>query len=316
VCCSNFCAALISQNIGLWVYQFDLSLVSPEHGTTLNPLWSWTLPTIIANDRAMIAGVVFGFLTAKLFPRRANIWALKIDSVLHEIFQKFVYVIPFFVAGFIIKLQYEGTIGFIMKDYLLVFATIAVAQFTYLTLAYFALSGFKPRVFLFHVRNMLPAAISGFSTMSSAATMPLTILGAEKNCKNKDLARSVVPAVTNVHLIGDCFIVPILIYATLKSFGLPEPAFVTYLSFAFFFMLAKFSVAGIPGGGIIVVLPLLQAHFGFTADMMLLVTALYIVFDPFGTCGNVLGNGAFAKLVDRLFGAPKPLRNLDPALET
>ena len=145
----------------------------------------------------------------------------------------------------------------------------------------------------------IPAAVSGFSTMSSAASMPLTIIGAENSAKNKDLARSVIPATVNIHLIGDCFAIPILAYAVLKSFGMTEPSLLSYLTFSLYFVIAKFSVAAIPGGGILVMLPILEAYLGFNAEMMSLITALYVLFDPVITCANVLGNGAFAKLIDR-----------------
>jgi Na+/H+-dicarboxylate symporter len=135
--------------------------------------------------------------------------------------------------------------------------------------------------------------------MSSAASMPLTIIGAENNATNKEVARFVIPATVNIHLVGDCFAIPIFAYAVLKSFGMAEPSLINYLIFTLYFVLAKFSVAAIPGGGIIVMLPILERYLGFNAEMMSLITALYILFDPVITCANVLGNGAFAKMVDK-----------------
>jgi Na+/H+-dicarboxylate symporter len=164
------------------------------------------------------------------------------------------------------------------------------------------LNNFKIQEFLNNIKNMLPAAISGFSTMSSAASMPLTIIGAENNTQNKEIAGCVIPATVNIHLVGDCFAIPIFAYAVLKSFGLPEPSLFNYMIFAFYFVLAKFSVAAVPGGGIIVMLPILEVYMGFNAEMMSLITALYILFDPIITCANVLGNGAFAKMIDNCFG--------------
>jgi Na+/H+-dicarboxylate symporter len=73
-----------------------------------------------------------------------------------------------------------------------------------------------------------------------------------------------------------------------------------YLIFAFHFVIAKFSVAAIPGGGIIVMIPILEKYLGFNSDMSSLITALYILFDPIITGINVLGNGAFAKVIDKL----------------
>ena len=78
-----------------------------------------------------------------------------------------------------------------------------------------------------------------------------------------------------------------------------EPSLLNYMIFALYFVLAKFSVAAVPGGGILVMLPILEKYLGFNSDMMSLITALYILFDPVITCANVLGNGAFAKMIDR-----------------
>jgi Na+/H+-dicarboxylate symporter len=59
-------------------------------------------------------------------------------------------------------------------------------------------------------------------------------------------------------------------------------------------------VAAIPGGGIVVMLPILESCLGFNSEMLSLITALYILFDPVITSANVLGNGMFAKLIDTL----------------
>ena len=172
--------------------------------------------------------------------------------------------------------------------------------FSYILFVYFWLGRFDFKKFAESIKNMFPAAISGFTTMSSAASMPLTLIGVENNVDNKDLVRSVVPATVNIHLVGDCFAIPIFAYAVLKSFGIAEPSLISYLIFSIYFVIAKFSVAAIPGGGILVMLPILEAHLGFNTEMLSLITALYVLFDPVITCANVFGNGAFAKIIDRL----------------
>jgi Na+/H+-dicarboxylate symporter len=134
--------------------------------------------------------------------------------------------------------------------------------------------------------------------MSSAASIPLTLIGTEKNAKNKDLVHTVVPATVNIHLIGDCIAIPCFAFAILKNFDLPQPDLMTYFMFTIYFVIAKFSVAAIPGGGIIVMLPILEQYLGFNSNMLSLITALYILFDPIITSANVFGNGAFAKMID------------------
>jgi len=300
VCFSNFIATFLSHYVGQWAYQFDLSLALPQEHTGLESAWQLALPTVIPNNIALFSGIALGIAISLLRYELAQHISARLEKLIGFILSSFTYLIPLFIAGFVVKLQADGVISTIVKDYALIFILIAAAQFTYITLLYLIANKFNSRNFAQSIKNMLPAAITGFSTMSSAAAMPLTIIGAEKNCVNKDLARSVIPATVNIHLMGDCFAIPIFAYAVLKTFGVAEPTLISYVIFAFYFVLAKFSVAAVPGGGILVMLPILEGYLGFNAPMMSLITALYILFDPVITCANVLGNGSFAMLLDKL----------------
>lgn len=62
---------------------------------------------------------------------------------------------------------------------------------------------------------------------------------------------------------------------------------------------------GVPGGGVMASLGLLQTMLGFDATMASLMIALYMAQDSFGTACNVTGDGAISQLVDR-FTSKKP----------
>jgi Na+/H+-dicarboxylate symporter len=49
-------------------------------------------------------------------------------------------------------------------------------------------------------------------------------------------------------------------------------------------------------------LPILEKYLGFNADMLGLITAIYIMFDPIITGCNVAGNGSFAIIFDKIAG--------------
>lgn len=300
VCFSNVISTFLSHYVGEWVYHLDLSLVTPDRARALSPAWTWEFPTLIANDKAMLAGILSGIFLGLFQSVRVQRLADQLDWLVLKILASFAWLIPLFVAGFIVKLQFDGVVQLIFKDYLLIFATIALALITYLLFLYTAFNRFNLKKTVLSLRNLLPAAIAGFGAMSSAAAMPLTIAGAEANAKNKNLAGSVIPLTVNIHLIGDCFAIPIFAYAVMKSYGMAEPSLMVYLVFLAYFVIAKFSVAAVPGGGILVMLPILEKHLGFNAEMLSLMTALYVLFDPVITCANVLGNGAFSKGIDEL----------------
>jgi Na+/H+-dicarboxylate symporter len=302
---SNFLSTMISYSVGRLAYSFDLTMPIPVEASELQANWGIFLPKWIGNDRAMIAGLILGIFLGRWKPVWASWAASRIDRIVSLILKGFLYIIPPFIAGFVIKMVHDDCVGYILQNYGQIFALTALSLLAYICLIYFLARRKSGLTFMQALRNMVPAAIAGFGSMSSAAAMPLTLLGAEKNSQNPDLARSIIPATVNVHLIGDCFAIPIFAFAVMKSFGLPEPAFASYLIFAGYFVLAKFSVAAVPGGGILVMLPILEHYLGFNPTMLSLITALYILFDPIITCMNVLGNGGFAMALSRLSPAPQ-----------
>lgn len=302
VCCSNFISTMISYPIGSLIYRMDLSLSLPESSSALTPSWVFSLPKLIPNDLALFSGILLGIFFSLFAPKIANRIAPIFERLVTVIFRFFIYIIPLFISGFAIKLAHEKTLGTILQNYALVFLMIFLSLFLYISFLYLFANRFRFSDALQSAKNMTPAAIAGFSTMSSVAAMPLTLNGCEKNAP-PELARLSVPVTVNTHLIGDCFAIPILAFAMIKSFGAADPSFVSYLLFAFYFVLAKFSVASVPGGGVLVMLPVLETQLGFTPEMSSLMTAVYILFDPLITTANIFGNGGFVLVLKRAFRA-------------
>lgn len=313
VCCSNFLSTMISYSVGSAIYHLDLSIALPKGAEELLPAWTFTLPKLIANDHAMFSGVILGILFSLFCPCVAEKISGYFEKIVDVTLKTIILFIPLFIAGFVIKLIHDKVLENIVRDYALIFVLVALAQFSYISLIYLIINNFKISSFVNNIRNMLPAAIAGFGSMSSAAAMPLTIVGTEKNTNNPNLSRLAIPATVNIHLIGDCLAIPIFAFAVMKNFGMAEPSFLSYVLFACYFVMAKFSVAAIPGGGILVMLPILESQFKFNAEMASLITALYILFDPVITCANVFGNGGFALAISKL--QDLFIKNKTPAID-
>ncbi len=286
VCCSNFLSTMVSYQIGSSVYHMELSLAVPQDVAGLSPAWSLAVPSVISNDIAMFSGLILGVLMSFIAPKAALTVSNVFDKIVANCFKVLTLIVPVFIA----------------KDYALIFSLVALSLTAYIAFIYLAANRFRLQGCIESLKNMVPAAIAGFSSMSSAAAMPLTIMGTEKNVQNPAISRLAIPATVNIHLIGDCFAIPIFAFAVMKNYGIEEPMFYSYLIFALYFVMAKFSVAAIPGGGILVMLPVLESQLCFTAEMASMITALYILFDPVITCFNVLGNGGFSMVLDRLRG--------------
>jgi Na+/H+-dicarboxylate symporter len=300
ICLSNFLSTLMSYTVGTFVYQLDLLLNLPKDELSLQPLWNLQLPTFIQNDWAMFAGLLLGALLGRFAEPLAIGITARLDRPIHVLLGGILVVIPLFVAGFVVKMNHDKMMNNILVNYSQIFIMVAGAVFTYIFFIYSLIHRFRLRETAQSVKNMLPATLAGFCSMSSLAAMPLTIIGVEKNSKRKDVAASIIPISVNIHLIGDCFAIPIFAFAVLKSYGVSEPGLMNYLIFASYFVLAKFSIAAVPGGGILVMLPILEKYLGFNGEMLSLITALYILFDPVITSANVLGNGGFSVGLDKL----------------
>ena len=169
-----------------------------------------------------------------------------------------------------------------------------------LFLMYFFAQGLSYRKALQSIKNALPSYLTAFSTMSSVATVPVTIESATKNTGNRKLAQMAVPILANVHLAGDSITVPILSLVTISLFMGVVPDFLTFLIFVFYFCLTMLAVSGVPGGGILVMIPILKSILGFTPAMVSAITALYLLQDSLGTAANVMGDGALTILVHKI----------------
>ncbi|MDA8561704.1 cation:dicarboxylase symporter family transporter [Gammaproteobacteria bacterium] len=299
VCASNFISTFLSHYVGSWIYSFNLSLIVPKDSSGLRAAWNFEFPRFIENNKAMFFAVLLGLLLNKFKKSLSLKIATIFEKIINYTLKSFTLLIVLFVSGFVVKMQYDGTIHTIIKDYTFIFLVVMLAQYGYIFFVFAVINKFKLNKFIQSIKNMLPATVAGFSTMSSASVMPLTIMGIERNSHNKKLVKSIVPATVNIHLVGDCFAIPIFAYAVIKTFGITEPSLISYLVFVCYFVLAKFSVAAIPGGGIIVMLPILESCLGFNGQMLSLITALYILFDPVITSANILGNGMLAKVIDK-----------------
>ncbi len=298
---SNFFATSVAGFLGVITLE-TLGAIHPfqENNQSLKPLWDINIPSFISNDLALALGIISGFIVSFLNISFLQNTALNLQNMALVFLRKcFIPLIPIFVLGFILKMDYEGILDIIVQDYFAVFLAITCIAYGYIIILYGVSCGFNFQRWRTRIQVMLPAVMTGFSTMSSASALPLITAAAERTTKNT-VVTGIIPLSINIHMIGDCFSLSILALAILSSFGMPMPSPQEFLMFAFFFVLARFSVAAVPGGGVIVILPVLEAYLGFSPEMLSLILALYILFDPIATSANVFGNGAFALIFEKV----------------
>ena len=80
-----------------------------------------------------------------------------------------------------------------------------------------------------------------------------------------------------------------------------DRSFTAFLSYVGAYVLTKFSGSGAPGGGMIILLPVVEKHLGLSAELSSLVATLSILQDSLMTASNVAGNGALSLIANKIF---------------
>ena len=208
-----------------------------HNATILEPLFTWSLPTLVRSEVALVAaiciGLIFSFYQSTTVERLVEKMRHGLEYFLWHWFVPF---LPFYVLGFLLKLWYEGTLFHMAKDYGMTFFVIIFIQMLCIFIFYCIATGFSLRKTKDAIINALPSYVTAFGTMSSTLTVPVSIESAIKNTGSRPLANIAMPIMANVHLLGDSIGTPILALVTLYLFSGTIPTFAHYLSFVFYFL--------------------------------------------------------------------------------
>lgn len=258
------------------------------------------LPRLVSPGLMLMLGVLVGIIFSMKPVPIVHRAITKMKSIVEMILLRFfIPLLPVYVFGYLLDIKHSGLLEILFQHYGSALALIVGMQMLFIC-AFFVLAkgsfvgGRKA------LKNALPSYITAISTISSTATIPVTVECAEKNTGNRPLAEMAIPILANVHLMGAGINIPVLSLATMLLFrsALPDPF--TYLTFVGYFCLSMFAVTGVPGAGLIVMMPLLDAHFDFSPIMLSVLTTLYLLMDATSTGANVMGDGALIIIVNKI----------------
>jgi len=211
--------------------------------------------------------------------------------------------LPFYIAGVFAEMTVDGTVFSTLKTFGVVLLLALAMHWVWITVLYVSTAaalGKKPATLL---KNMLPAYFTALGTMSSAATIPVSLRATKANDVNPSVANFTVPLCASIHLSGST--ITIVTCATAVMLLSPElalPGLTGMLGFIFMLGVTMIAAPGAPGGAVMSALGLLASMLGFTDAALALMIALYLAQDSFGTACNVTGDGAIALWVDKFAG--------------
>ena len=149
------------------------------------------------------------------------------------------------------------------------------------------------------LKTMLPAYFTAIGTQSSAATIPVTVRSAKKAGISPRVVDFAIPLCATIHLSGSMITITSCSVAVLFMTG-QHPDFGSLIPMILVLGVMMVAAPGVPGGGVMTAIGLLQSMLGFDESMIALMIALYLAQDSLGTATNVTGDATIATLTEHI----------------
>ncbi len=274
----------------------------------LKPYFEIAMPPIFD----VMSGLVFAFLMGVSISRLKGNYLKNVFEEFGEIIMKIIQkiIIPFlplFIFGIFLNMTYSGQVFVILKTFVKIIGVIFLLHIFLLIMQYIIAGFIAKRNPFKMMKTMLPAYFTALGTQSSAATIPITLAQAEKNKVDPKIAGFSIPLCATIHLAGSTLKIVACAIALMLIQGIPID-FLQMLGFIAMLGITMVAAPGVPGGAIMAALAVLSSVLGFGEEEQSLMIALYIAMDSFGTAANVMGDGAIAVIVDKIYHKRKTVK--------
>lgn len=253
------------------------------------------MPVMSALFLSIILGLATAWTKADLFEKLLDQFQ---DIVLSLVKKIVIPLLPIFIATTFATLAYEGSITNQLPVFIKVIIIVLIGHFIWLAFLY-ALSGFmsgkNPMEVLKHYG---PAYLTAVGSMSSAATLPVSIECAKKSkVLRKDILNFSIPLFSNIHLCGSVLteVFFVMVVSQILYGKLPDVSSMIL----FIVLLGIFAIGapGVPGGTVMASLGLITSVLGFNETGTALILTIFALQDSFGTACNVTADGALALML-------------------
>lgn len=295
---------------------FMISALSPvvanvagevEAGVRLQPYFTLAVAPVFGVMSALALAFILGIGAATTGSKTMRTLLEEGKNIIELLIAKVIIpIIPIFIAGIFAGMAAEGTVFHTLRTFGLVLLLAVVTQWIWILILYIFAGTVAGRSPFTPIKTMLPAYLTAIGTMSSAATLPVTLKQAKQLNIEDEIADFVVPLCATIHLSGSTIALTFCAVAVMIiSGGLAMPGLGEMLPFIFMLGIVMVAAPGVPGGAIMAAYGLLGTMLGFGEAALGLMVALYMAQDSFGTATNVIGDGALAILVNKIAGTKK-----------
>ena len=267
-------------------------------GVAITPYFTIDIDSLMGVMSALVFAFVIGIGIAGL----KNSTLLKVaeefnEIVLGVITKVLIPIVPIYIGCVFAKMSFSGEIFTTLKSFAIVYVILFSLQLIYILIQYSVAGIIKKENPFKLIKNMLPAYMTALGTQSSAATIPVTLQCVSKNDVSEEITDFVVPLAATIHLAGDTMTLVLTAMSVMYMNG-QTPTFRIILPFIFMLGVTMIAAPGVPGGGVMAALGLLESMLGFGTVEKPIMIALHAAQDSFGTATNVTGDGAIAIIVD------------------
>tara|TARA_R110002126_G_scaffold16500_16_gene65855 strand:+ start:2364 stop:3503 length:1140 start_codon:yes stop_codon:yes gene_type:complete len=267
----------------------------------LTPYIEMNIPPVFGIMTALALAFIFGLGIAATQAQQLKQLSDQGRDIIQLLLLKVIIpLLPFYIAGVFAQLAAAGTVFATLKTFGVVLILALVLHWLWIIVLY-SIAGVKAgKSPLLLIKNMLPAYFTALGTMSSAATIPVSLQATKANGVKANIADFTVPLCATTHLAGSTItIVSCAVAVMVMQNGLEIPSLLTMLPFILTLGVVMLAAPGVPGGAVMSAVGLLGSMLGFGEAAVAMMIALYMAQDSFGTACNVTGDGAIAVLVDK-----------------
>lgn len=301
---STLGAGLLAAAVGLYYLPtFDLGTAADiTKGAVLpTPYFTLKFPPLMSITTALIMAFVFGLGISKSKATLLRQGVKQGKTIIEGlVYHALIPALPFYIASLFAGMTLSGEVLQTIEVFGLVLMMAVGLHIVWLSFLYGIaglLSGINPvKAF----RTMLPAYVTALGTMSSVATLPITLKHTLENGVDEDVADFTIPLCATMHMAGSTITITIAAIAVSILMMGAAPTWTLLVPFVAMLGVMMVASPGVPGGSVMAALGILASMLGFNEAALGLMITLYIAQDSFGTACNVTGDGAVALIVNRL----------------
>ena len=267
----------------------------------LTPYIEMNIPPVFGIMTALALAFIFGLGIAATQAQQLKQLSDQGRDIIQLLLLKVIIpLLPFYIAGVFAQLAAAGTVFATLHTFGVVLILALLLHWLWIIVLY-SIAGVKAgKSPLLLIKNMPPAYFTALGTMSSAATIPVSLQATKANGVKPNIADFTVPLCATTHLAGSTItIVSCAVAVMVMQNGLEIPSLLTMLPFILTLGVVMLAAPGVPGGAVMSAVGLLGSMLGFGEAAVAMMIALYMAQDSFGTACNVTGDGAIAVLVDK-----------------